>query len=78
MDSGVTTTELCRKLLAEFPGLTLITGGGVRDVEDLVVLAGAGIDAVLLASALHDGRISRTDIERVGGDHNTTVGWKSS
>jgi len=73
MSSGVTTTELCRKLLAEFPGLPLITGGGIRDGEDLALLASAGIDQVLLASALHDGTISRADIERAGGSYTTTV-----
>jgi phosphoribosylformimino-5-aminoimidazole carboxamide ribotide isomerase len=43
-------------------GLTLIAGGGVRGPDDLVRLADAGCDGALVATALHDGRISAADI----------------
>jgi uncharacterized protein related to proFAR isomerase len=45
----------------------LIAGGGVRGLDDLKALADAGCDAALVASALHDGRLSREDIERAKG-----------
>ena len=54
--------ELCRQLRAEHPDLELIAGGGVRGREDLRRLAAAGCDAVLVASALHDGRLTREDL----------------
>jgi phosphoribosylformimino-5-aminoimidazole carboxamide ribotide isomerase len=62
--TGVTTGPLCRQLRDRFPDLRLITGGGVRHVADLDGLAAQGIDGALVASALHDGRITRADLER--------------
>ncbi len=63
--SGISTVDLCRKLLARFGDLRVITGGGVRNATDLLQLQQAGIDAVLLASSLHDGRIGRSELEFV-------------
>lgn len=40
------------------PGRTVIGAGGVRSIADLAAAARAGADAWLIASALHDGRIS--------------------
>jgi phosphoribosylformimino-5-aminoimidazole carboxamide ribotide isomerase len=62
---GVTTVPLCRQLRKRFPALRLITGGGVSQGADLHELASHGIDGVLLASALHDGRLTREDFQRL-------------
>ncbi len=40
------------------PGVTWITGGGVRSRADLAALARLGYAAALVGSALHDGRIA--------------------
>ncbi len=48
-----------------FPQLDLIAGGGVRDSADLWELRAAGAAGALLATALHDGRIGRADVERL-------------
>ena len=48
-------------------GIELIAGGGVRNFEDLECLADAGCSAALVASALHDGRLGKEDIERARG-----------
>ena len=56
---GVGTLALCRHLRAAHPGCELIAGGGVRGPADLELMAGAGCDAALVASALHDGRLTR-------------------
>jgi len=40
------------------PRLELIAGGGVRDVADLAALRDAGVDGVLVATALHSGDIT--------------------
>ena len=48
-------TEL-RRLLPT--GVRLIAGGGVRGAADLAALRDAGADAALVASALHDGRLT--------------------
>ena len=60
---GVPTLALCRRLQQECPQLQLITGGGVRDATDLQNLQNSGIDAVLVASALHNGRIGCAEID---------------
>lgn len=55
--SGAGTEELCRRIAESHPHLELVAGGGVRDRHDLERLQQCGVRAVLLASALHDGRI---------------------
>ena len=61
---GVSTLSLCRRLRGKNSGLELISGGGVRGEDDLQSLFDAGCNAALVASALHDGRITRDVIER--------------
>jgi phosphoribosylformimino-5-aminoimidazole carboxamide ribotide isomerase len=43
----------------------LIAGGGVRDAEDLRLLAEAGCEGVLVATALHEGRIGAAEVRHV-------------
>ena len=62
---GVPTIPLCRRLRDECRTVEIITGGGVRHAEDLSALAAAGVDGVLIASALHDGAISADDVRRL-------------
>ena len=61
MNAGTGTEELCRSLASTYPDLEVITGGGIRDVEDLRRLEGHGVRGALVASALHDGRIQPSD-----------------
>jgi phosphoribosylformimino-5-aminoimidazole carboxamide ribotide isomerase len=60
---GTATDALCHRLIEEYPGLKLVAGGGVYDRADLERLKRGGLFAVLVASALHDGRLRREDIE---------------
>ncbi len=62
MAGGTRTGSLCQSLLAEFPGLHLTCGGGVRGVEDLRAWQALGAKQILIASALHDGRLSTGDL----------------
>jgi len=66
MGEGLRTLTLCRRLRAAHPHLELTTGGGVRGPEDLLVLKEAGIDFVLIASALHDGAIEPEHLAKIG------------
>jgi phosphoribosylformimino-5-aminoimidazole carboxamide ribotide isomerase len=59
---GTRTRQLCQAIRREYPRVELIAGGGVRGIDDLRSLADAGCDAALVASALHDGRLSRADV----------------
>jgi phosphoribosylformimino-5-aminoimidazole carboxamide ribotide isomerase len=56
---GIGTEVLCGQLRAGFPDVELIAGGGVRTWDDVERAARAGADAVLVASGLHDGTLSR-------------------
>ncbi len=56
--SGLPTLPLCRTISAKHPGIELITGGGIRNRDDIVSAARAGVDSVLVASALHDGSLA--------------------
>jgi phosphoribosylformimino-5-aminoimidazole carboxamide ribotide isomerase len=53
--TGCGTEDLLRQIRAEFPGVDLLAGGGVRTWEDVERLGAAGATGVLVASALHDG-----------------------
>jgi phosphoribosylformimino-5-aminoimidazole carboxamide ribotide isomerase len=55
---GTGTEELCQRLARTYPMIEVSAGGGVRGVEDLRRLSECGVGAVLVASALHDGRLS--------------------
>jgi phosphoribosylformimino-5-aminoimidazole carboxamide ribotide isomerase len=61
-DAGTRTEALCREFLDIDPELELLAGGGVRDVADLRRLQSIGVSGVLIASALHDGRLAREEL----------------
>jgi phosphoribosylformimino-5-aminoimidazole carboxamide ribotide isomerase len=54
---GLGTEDLCQQLSRNFPKVEIIAGGGVRNQQDLHRLQQCGVSAVLVASALHDGRL---------------------
>lgn len=58
-------TELVPPLRAQYPESSLVVGGGVRDGRDLQRLADMGCAGVLVATAVHLGRITRADIEAI-------------
>ncbi len=62
---GPSTIPLCESIRRIAPEARLITGGGVRNADDLRPLQAAGIDGVLLATALHNGAISFTELPAV-------------
>ena len=51
--------ELIARVREAAPHVMLLAGGGVRDADDLARLADAGCDGALVATALHDGSLSR-------------------
>jgi phosphoribosylformimino-5-aminoimidazole carboxamide ribotide isomerase len=58
--------EMMRRLRSAVPTSTLIAGGGVRGADDVCQLEEAGCDGVLVASALHDGRLTADDVAAAG------------
>lgn len=61
--SGVGVVSLCKQLRSRFPNLEMHAGGGIRATADIKLLADAGCNGVLVASALHDGSITPGDLE---------------
>jgi phosphoribosylformimino-5-aminoimidazole carboxamide ribotide isomerase len=59
---GTGTEALCKRLAAAFPHVEISAGGGVCGVEDLRRLRDSGVQNVLVASALHDGRLTPHDL----------------
>jgi phosphoribosylformimino-5-aminoimidazole carboxamide ribotide isomerase len=62
VESGTGVEGLCARLTTACPGVAVYAGGGVRDAGDLRRLRDAGVRGVLVASALHDGLLSREDL----------------
>ena len=58
---GPGTADLCARL-ASIPGIEVSAGGGVRGRADLEQLRSLGVESALVASALHDGRLTPEDI----------------
>lgn len=56
--SGTGTEALCTAIRERYPAMEIITGGGVRNWDDVNRLADCGIDGVLVASAIHDGTLT--------------------
>jgi phosphoribosylformimino-5-aminoimidazole carboxamide ribotide isomerase len=64
--AGVGTEALCARLRAAYPALTILAGGGVRGPADVRRLYVNGVDYVLVASAVHDGRLTRGHVAQLG------------
>jgi len=62
---GTGTEDLCLALAARYPQVELAAGGGVRGLADLCRLRACGVSAALVASALHDGTLSRPDLDQL-------------
>ena len=63
MGQGVGTEAICSRIKHSHAHVQVITGGGVNGKADLERLEACGIDAVLVASALHDGRLVPEDVK---------------
>lgn len=61
---GLGTLSLVNRMRQMHPMLRVYVGGGVRDVCDLDAAADSGADGVVISSALHDGRVTPTDVAR--------------
>ncbi|MBY6241705.1 HisA/HisF-related TIM barrel protein [Methylosinus sp. Sm6] len=60
--------DLAARLARKAEGRSLYAAGGVRDAADLDALARTGVAGALVASALHDGRLSRADLRRFAAE----------
>ena len=54
--------EMLNRIRRVVTGAALLAGGGVRGLDDLKLLARIGCDGALMATALHDGRLTTSDL----------------
>ena len=66
MDQGTPVQALCQRLSSTHPDVEWISGGGIRGLSDLKRLAEHGCNAALVASALHDGRLTADQLLQAG------------
>jgi phosphoribosylformimino-5-aminoimidazole carboxamide ribotide isomerase len=59
---GIPTLDICRTIRRKCLDSKIITGGGVHSLDCLFEAQRAGIHGVLVSSALHDGRLSLSQI----------------
>ena len=64
LGEGAGTETLLSRLSEAYPNVEISAGGGVRGEEDLERLRICGVRAVLVASALHAGRLDREALAR--------------
>jgi phosphoribosylformimino-5-aminoimidazole carboxamide ribotide isomerase len=64
--SGPAHLDLLRELAGGLSGIELLAGGGVRSAADLDLLRRAGARAALVASAFHDGSLTRESLAIFG------------
>ena len=63
--TGIPTLSLCGQSKRSWPHLQIVSGGGVHSRTCLLNAQAAGLDGLLIASALHDGRLSAEDLAAV-------------
>ncbi|HVY58334.1 MAG TPA: HisA/HisF-related TIM barrel protein [Xanthobacteraceae bacterium] len=59
--------ERLAEIRAAAPDCSLYAAGGVRDAADLAALAHLGVAGALVASALHDGSLTASDLAKLAG-----------
>jgi phosphoribosylformimino-5-aminoimidazole carboxamide ribotide isomerase len=62
---------MIRRIRQAVPDLSLLAGGGVRGADDLNQLADAGYDGALVATALHEGRLTIASRDRPPSGRNS-------
>ena len=76
MGGGVSTTGLCQFICGLAPRGSVWTGGGVRDLNDLIALERNGVSGAMVASALHDGQISAGDWQTFRAERGAVSGHR--
>jgi phosphoribosylformimino-5-aminoimidazole carboxamide ribotide isomerase len=66
--SGTGTGSLQSRLRARHPELEISVGGGISGLEGIHTVRDQGAAAVLIGSALHDGKIGRYELDRLRAD----------
>ena len=57
LNAGPCLGPLCQTIRRRWPQLELLSGGGIRHLEDAQTLLASGVDGLLVSTALHQGRL---------------------
>lgn len=63
---GPSTIALCQSVRARFPNLSIISGGGVRHLQDIAALQAAGVNRVLVSTWLHAKSTTTAELSSAG------------
>ena len=63
---GTGNLDLIAEVRGRYPEANLSVGGGISGIIDLKFLFQKGINNILVGTALHDGRITRADLDDLG------------
>ena len=63
---GIGTLDLVVELRRIDPRVEISVGGGIAGIDEVIAIRDQGAAAVLIGSALHDGRIGRQQISSLG------------
>ena len=67
--AGGPDADVIRRIHDAVPQALLLAGGGISGPGDLAAVASAGCEGVLVASALHDGRLTAADVDAARRRH---------
>jgi phosphoribosylformimino-5-aminoimidazole carboxamide ribotide isomerase len=59
---GLGSGDLVRQVREDHPSVQLVGGGGLSSIEEVTALRAQRVDAVLIGSAIHDGRIGQREL----------------
>ncbi len=62
---GLGTDRMLAEIREVHPDVSITVGGGISGIPEIVKLRKAGASAVLVGSAIHDGRIGRRELEGI-------------
>ncbi|HKH82241.1 MAG TPA: HisA/HisF-related TIM barrel protein [Gemmatimonadales bacterium] len=69
---------IVKALRQRYPKTRLLAGGGVLTRRDLELMRDAGCDGALIASAIHSGRVTATDVAELTGSWLDQSGTRAS
>ncbi|MDO9365512.1 MAG: HisA/HisF-related TIM barrel protein [Methylotenera sp.] len=62
-------SELLKEIVGKANGCNIFAAGGVRGSEDLAMLKNIGVHGALIATALHQGQLSKQELNKTKTEH---------
>jgi len=62
-------SELLKEMVSKANGCNIYAAGGVRGSEDITILKNIGVHGALIATALHQGQLSKPELNKIKIEH---------